>query len=483
MWAGRPRGTNDILPEEAARWRHIESLFRRAFLCAGYGEIRTPVFEHTELFHRSVGADTDIVEKEMYTFTDRGGRSVTLRPEGTAPVVRAYLENGLHGDPQPVKLFYVSSPMFRYDRPQAGRYRQFHQAGAEVFGAADPTADAEVIALAAGFLKGLGLRDLSVRVNSIGCPRCRPAYREALRAYYAPRLEAVCGDCRRRFDVNPLRLLDCKRDRELAEGAPAVLEHLCAECAEHFQAVRDLLHDLGVEHAVDPGIVRGLDYYTRTVFEVVHGGLGAQASICGGGRYDGLVEACGGPPTPAVGFALGMERLLITLEREGVAPPVPRGLDVFVAVAAPTGAAATGAAPAGAQATAQATAQGAAPATAPSGTEAPSGAAAPSGAGAPSEAGAPGDGARVRRAAAVLVARLRAEGLSADMDLAGRSLKAQMRYAGRYPARFVAILGEEELARGTVTLRDMERGTQEELPAEALAERLRRNGAAGAGCG
>lgn len=420
MLTGRPRGTNDILPDEAARWRHVESLYRRTFLCAGYGEIRTPVFEHTELFQRGVGADTDIVEKEMYSFTDRGGRSVTLRPEGTAPVVRAYLEHGLHGQPQPIKLFYVSSPMFRYDRPQAGRYRQFHQAGAEVFGAADPAADAEVIALAAGFFRALGLRGFSVRLNSIGCPGCRPAYRERLRTYYAPHLGAVCDDCRRRFEQNPLRLLDCKRDRALAAGAPSVLEHLCGDCASHFRAVQEYLHDLGVDFVLDPGIVRGLDYYTRTVFEVVHGQLGAQSSLCGGGRYDGLVEACGGPPTPAVGFALGMERLLLTLQQEGVALPVSGGLDVFVAIA-----------------------------------------------------GGAGEADQARRAAAVLVARLRAEGVSADMDLAGRSLKAQMRYAAKYPARFVAIMGEEELARGTVALRDMERGTQEELSLGAVVERVR----------
>ncbi len=421
MLTARPRGTNDILPREAAHWRAVEAAVHLLCRRFAFGEIRTPLFEYTELFQRGVGEDTDIVEKEMYTFYDRANppRSLTLRPEGTAAVVRAYLENRLDAGPQPVKLYYVASPMFRYDRPQAGRYRQFHQAGAEVFGAADPAADAEVIALAHGLFTELGLLGIEVRLNSIGCPGCRPAYRERLREYYRPHLAEACPECRRRFERNPLRLIDCKKDacRLLAAGAPPVIASLCPACAEHFTSVQGYLAVLGVPFAVDPGIVRGLDYYTRTVFEVVHGGLGAQSSLCGGGRYDGLVETLGGPPTPAVGFAVGMERLLLTMEKEGVLPPAGEGLDVFVTCAGEA-----------------------------AGT--------------------------VRRAAFALLARLRAAGLAAEMDLAGRSFKAQMKHAGRLGARFVAIVGEDEVARDVVGLREMAAGTQVEVPAGEVAERV-----------
>ncbi len=414
MLTQRPRGTNDILPGDASRWRAVESVIHRTAARYGYGEVRTPLFEHTELFQRGVGDDTDIVEKEMYTFLDRGRRSLTLRPEGTAAVVRAYLEGGLAAGSQPVKLYYVSSPMFRYDRPQAGRYRQFHQAGVEVFGTAEPSADAEVIALAVDIFAALGLRGLEVRLNSLGCPACRAAYRDRLRDYFRPRLDQACEDCRRRFDRNPLRLLDCKVDRALAAGAPAMTEHLCDDCTRHFRAVQSYLRALGVRCAIDPGIVRGLDYYTRTVFEVVHPGLGAQSSLCGGGRYDGLVEALGGPPTSAVGFAIGMERLLLALEAEGVTLPKPAGPDVFVAAA----------------------------------------------------------GEATRGEAMALTARLRREGLSAETDLCGRSLKAQMKHAGRLGAAFAVVVGEEELARGAVVLRDMARGEQENVEIDRLAERI-----------
>lgn len=423
MHIARPRGTNDILPDEAARWRRVEGLVHRTCLAHGYGEIRTPVFEHTGLFKRGVGADTDIVEKEMYTFQDRSQRSLTLRPEGTAPVVRAYLEGGLKAGPQPVKLYYVNSPMFRYDRPQAGRYRQFHQAGAEVFGTDDPAADAEVIALAVDILAGLGLRGMAVRLNSIGCPGCRPAYRERLRDHLRPRLDALCPDCRRRFEQNPLRLLDCKVDREALAGAPAVTDSLCHECVAHFARVRGYLEALGVDFELDAGIVRGLDYYTRTVFEVTHGGLGAQSSLCGGGRYDGLVEAMGGPPTPAVGFALGVERLLLTLRQEGTGETAVPGPDVFVAAA--------------------------------------------------------GEGDAVRTAALVLAAQLRREGLAAEADLAGRSLKAQMKHAARIGARFAAVVGEDELAWGGVVLRDLTTGDQAEVPLAEVARHVSEAEAAG----
>lgn len=403
-----------MLPREAARWRALESHFHRVAARYGYGEVRTPLIEHVELFQRSVGDDTDIVEKEMYVFEDRAGRRLALRPEGTAGVVRAFLEGGLASAPLPVKLYYVSSAMFRYDRPEAGRYRQFHQAGAEVLGSGDPAADAEVIALAFDLLAGLGLAGLELRLNSIGCPRCRPAYRERLRAHYRTYLDGLCEDCRRRFDGNPLRLLDCKVDRAPAEAAPPLTAFLCDECTRHFRALQHYLDALAVPFVLDARLVRGLDYYTRTVFEVTHGRLGAQSSLCGGGRYDGLVEGLGGPPTPAVGFALGVERLLLALEREGLAPEAPAPPDAFVAAA----------------------------------------------------------GDAVRAEALALAARLRRAGLAVETDLVGRSLKAQLKHAARLGAPVVVVVGEEERARGTVVLRDMERGEQEEVAADDLAERL-----------
>ncbi len=414
MLTRRPRGTNDVLPVEAARWRALESHIHRLAAAYGYGEVRTPLFEHAELFQRSVGQDTDIVEKEMYVFVDRAGRRLALRPEGTAAVVRAFLEGGLSAAPLPVKLYYAGSAMFRYDRPEAGRYRQFHQAGVEVLGSSDPAADAEVVALAVDLLTGLGLGGLEVRLNSIGCPRCRPAYRERLREHYRPYLDRLCEDCRRRFDGNPLRLLDCKVDRGPAEAAPPLTAFLCDECTRHFRALQGYLNALGLTYTLDPRLVRGLDYYTRTVFEVTHPRLGAQSSLCGGGRYDGLVEALGGPPTPAVGFALGMERLLLALEAEGLAPAAPAGPDVFV--------------------------------------------------------GAAGDG--VRAEAMALAARLRRSGLTVETDLSGRSLRAQLKHAARLGAPFAVLVGEEELARGAAVLRHLERGEQEEVPLDRLAERL-----------
>lgn len=411
MLIKRPRGTNDLLPAEAARWRAVESRFHRLARLHGYGEVRTPIFEHAELFQRSVGEETDIVEKEMYVFVDRAGRRLALRPEGTAAVVRAYLEAGLSAAPLPVKLYYVSSPMFRYDRPEAGRYRQFHQAGVEVLGSADPAADAEVVALAAELLRDLGLDGVEVRLNSIGCPACRPAYRERLRAYYRSRLGELCPDCRQRFDANPLRLLDCKVDRGPAEAAPPIAESLCDECTRHFRALQTYLEALGVAWVPDPRLVRGLDYYTRTVFEVTHRGLGAQTSLCGGGRYDGLVAALGGPPTPAVGFAVGLERLLLALAAEGREPAAAAPPAVFVAAA--------------------------------------------------------GEGARA--AALALAARLRRAGLAAEADLCGRSLRAQLKHADRLGASWAVLMGEEELRRGTATVRDLARGEQEEVPLDQVA--------------
>lgn len=407
----RPRGVDDLLPDAAGAWQRLDVVARAVCRRFGFHEIRTPIFEHTDLFLRGVGEDTDIVAKEMYTFVDRAGRSLTLRPEGTAGAVRAYIEGGLQAAPQPVKLFYSSAPMFRYDRPAVGRYRQFHQTGVEVFGAASPAADAEVIALAHTLFAEAGLPRAEVRLNSVGCPTCRPTYRERLLAYYRPHLGNLCADCRVRYERNPLRLLDCKVPScaSLAAGAPAVSEALCAGCAAHFAALRELLSAADVPFATDPGIVRGLDYYTRTVFEVVSGDGGA---LCGGGRYDGLVETLGGPAVAAVGFALGIERLLDALVRARGRAADGDGPDVFVV----------------------GTGDGALP-----------------------------DALRV-------ASGLRAAGLSAEFDLAGRGIRAQMRHADRIDARFVAVLGEEEAARGVVAVREMRTGAQEDVAADGLAQ-------------
>jgi histidyl-tRNA synthetase len=402
----RPRGTEDVLPAEAARWQALEAVCRALARRYGFGELRTPTFEHSEVFHRHLGDATDVVQKETYDFTDRGGRALTLRPEGTAGAVRAFLQAGLHGGPLPCKLYYVTLSAFRYERPQAGRLREHHQFGCEVFGSGEPATDAELIALVADLLTELGVRDFTVRLNSIGDAACRPVYLQALRAYYEPLLPGLCADCQARFQRNPLRLLDCKRDREAVAGAPRSVDHLCADCARHFAALRAHLDDLGIPHVVDHALVRGFDYYTRTVFEFVHGSLGAQNSVLGGGRYDGLVAAMGGPALPAAGFAVGMERLLAVAA--GFGPPPP-GLDVFVVA---------------------------------------------------------GDA----RPALRLCQALRRAGLAADMDPLGRSLRAQMRAADRAGATWVAILGERELAAGQVALRRLrgDDRSQREVPLAAL---------------
>ena len=417
MITARPRGTVDVLPEDAARWRCVEEAFKRICREYNYQEIRTPVFEHTEIFERGVGDTTDIVEKEMYTFRDRGDRSVTLRPEGTAPVIRAYLENNLHAGPQPVKLYYTG-PMFRYDKPQAGRFRQFHQLGAEVLGSADPAVDAELMAMVMDFYGRMGIRDLELQINSVGCPRCRSELRARLQQHFAPVRENLCANCRGRLERNPLRVLDCKVERcdQLAAGAPTTVDCLCPDCQEHFRRVRSYLDRLGIPYLVNGRLVRGLDYYTHTAFEVMARDIGAQSSIGGGGRYNGLVEVCGGTPTPGVGYALGVERIILTMERQGVAFPGPDKPDLFVAAADQS----------------------------------------------------------CREEAVDVLFSLRRAGLSADKDYLGRSLKAQMKYAGKTGCRYVVILGGDELKRGTVAVKDMAEGNQFELPLEGLAEDIKK---------
>ncbi|MDD2422002.1 MAG: histidine--tRNA ligase [Heliobacteriaceae bacterium] len=414
MLTGAPRGTKDILPDQVWHWQRIEAVIRQICREYGYAEIRTPVFEHREVFHRGVGETTDIVQKETYDFHDRGNRELTLRPEGTAPVVRALLEHKLYAGPLPVKMYYVG-PMFRFGRPQMGRQRQFHQFGIEVFGAAGAGADAEVISLAMDFYRRLGLLDLTLLVNSIGCPVCRPAHRQALCDFFGPRATELCEDCRNRLDRNPLRVLDCKQERcqELSRGAPATVDHLCPACAEHFAAVRELLEAAGVAYTVDPGLVRGLDYYTRTAFEIISRDIGAQASVGGGGRYDHLVETLGGPPVPGIGFGLGLERLVLVMENRGLlAVTAEPARDVFVAMA--------------------------------------------------------GDG--TGPVAFGLVQALRARGIVVETDCLARSLKAQMKTADRFQAPVVVIIGEAELARGVVTVRLMQTGEQQEVPLAGALE-------------
>ncbi|MBC8015742.1 MAG: histidine--tRNA ligase [Sporomusaceae bacterium] len=399
-----PRGTKDILPEVSANWQHIEQSVREVCRLYGYKEIRTPIFEHTELFLRGIGETTDIVSKEMYTFTDRGERSLTLRPENTAAVVRAFLEHKLYAEALLTKLFYIG-PMFRYDRPQAGRYRQFHQFGIEALGSKGPAIDAEVIILAVQLLEGLGLSELNLYLNSVGCPECRPVYRIALQEYLREKTQNLCTDCQSRFDRNPMRILDCKNPKcgEESQGAPHIVDCLCDDCNTHFAQLRSLLKSADIQFTLNPRLVRGLDYYTKTAFEIQYAPLGSQSAVCGGGRYDGLVAECGGQSTPSIGFAIGIERILLALEKQGLLPEASNGIDVFVA---------------------------------PIGKE-------------------------VQGIAFKLLCDLRRNGFTADMDFMDRNIKGQMKQANKYPARFVAIIGDDEAAQGKVMLKNMQSGIQE----------------------
>lgn len=411
MAIGRPRGTDDLLPGRAEAWRLVETQARQYAGRAGFGEIRTPLFEFSELFKRGVGEATDVVDKEMYSFRDRKDRELTLRPEGTSPVVRAYLEAGEAGS---VRRYFYLQPNFRYERPQAGRYRQHHQFGAEILGASSPLADAEVILLATEFLKSWGLGDLEVGLNSIGCPNCRPGYREALLAYYASHRAELCPQCQVRYEKNPLRLLDCKEAscQRLTAEAPRSLDHLCSDCQEHLDGLQTELDHLGLSYRLRSDIVRGLDYYTRTVFEIQSPSLGAQATLCGGGRYDGLVETLGGPPTPGVGFGLGLERLLLVLGQTGYPLPGEEIPEVLVVAADPL----------------------------------------------------------------PLARDLRREGFRVEVDLQGKSLKAQLKHAGRRGIPWVIIAGSQEAERGQVSVRRMQTGEQAEYAPEEVAAVLRPGG-------
>ena len=412
-----PKGCKDVLPSQVYLWHRIEETARKTAAAYAFKEIRTPVFEHTELFARGVGDTTDIVNKEMYTFLDKGGRSVTLRPEGTSGVARAFLEHGLAGGVMPFKAYYMISA-FRYERPQAGRLREFHQFGAELYGAAGPEADAEAISFADSFLRALGLEKVALRINSIGCKHCRARYHEALKAYFAPHLGGMCEDCRNRYEKNPMRILDCKVEgcKAVAAGAPRMLDYLCDDCRAHFDRVRSLLTQAGVAHTVDPSIVRGLDYYSRTVFEFVSAAAGAQGTVLGGGRYDTLLEQMDGKAVPAVGFAAGMERLLLVMESEGKLPAPEEGVDCYLA-----------------------------------GMDAPS-----------------------RERAFLLANELRRQGVSCETDLMERSVKAQFKYADKTGARFVAVLGERELLEGAAEVKDMKTSSSERVKLEELANYIQR---------
>lgn len=416
MLTNAPRGTKDILPDTVGDWNYVEGEIRELCRRFGYNEIRTPIFEHTELFQRGIGEGTDVVDKEMYTFTDRGARSITLRPENTASAVRAYLQNKLYAQSNLVKLFYIGS-MFRYDRPQAGRMREFHQFGVEALGEANPAVDAEVILLAMNLLEGLGLKDLELSINSVGCPKCRSKYRTMLQDFFRDKLEDLCEDCRSRFERSPLRILDCKKDSDkpYMADAPKITDCLCEECAGHFAKLKELLTSAGISFTHDPRLVRGLDYYTKTAFEIKYPPLGAQSAVAGGGRYDGLIEEMGGNPTPAVGFATGLERLLLALESQNLLPEKNRSVDAYVVAL----------------------------------------------------------GEAAQAEGFKLLNSLRQQGLSAAMDFAGRSMKAQMKQANKLGAKYSVILGEDEIAEGVVMLRSMEDSSQAKVPMNQVAEKIK----------
>jgi histidyl-tRNA synthetase len=409
-----PRGTRDVLPEESWKWQRVERVFRATADRFGYREIRLPVFEETELFTRSIGDATDIVRKEMYTFTDRKGRSLTLRPEGTAGVVRSFIEHNMGRGSRLTKLYYFC-PMFRYERPQAGRYRQFWQWGLEAIGSMNPAVDSEIIHFSVNLFESLGLAGVEARINSAGCPTCTPSYNELLRDRLAGSLDQFCADCQVRYERNPRRMFDCKNKHclELLKDAPSILESLCDECAEHFASVQDLLSKMSVRFVVDTSMARGLDYYTKTVFEVHYEGLGAQSALCGGGRYDALVEELGGAATPACGVSSGVERLLTALTDTGVMAAGEPGPSVYVASL--------------------------------------------------------GSGAAL--AAATVIAELR-KSVSVETDYQGRSLKAQMKEAGKLGVGHVVIIGEDEVARGVAVVKNMTTGEQDEVAADKVAALL-----------
>jgi len=411
-----PRGTNDVVPIESAKWEYVEAKFREACKLYAYRELRTPMFEHTEVFTRNLGEATDVVSKEMYTFEDRGGRSLTLRPEITAGAIRAFSQHNLAANLPVTKMYYIGR-VFRYERPQAGRYREHTQLGVEAVGATEPAIDAEIISLAVRFYRSIGLESVDLRINSIGCPECRPRFRQALKDFAADKLEKLCPSCVQRYEQNPMRMLDCKvpECKAILADAPTMLDYLGDECAEHFAKVREYLDVIGIGYSIDTKLVRGFDYYTKTVFEFTSGALGAQNAVGGGGRFDNLVEQFGGPKnTGAMGFGLGLERLVLTLDGLGIELPVDTGITAYVATM--------------------------------------------------------GDAAHA--AAVKILSDLRAAGVSADMDYTGRSLKSQMKVADKLGARYAVILGDDEIANGVATVRTMATSEQRSVPLGELAANL-----------
>ena len=406
LLAKRPNGTQDVVPNEVYKWQTVESVVRDTAQQFGFREIRVPTFEETGLFVRSVGDTTDVVQKEMYTVSSTGDKTYTLRPEGTAGVIRAVLENGILNEGLPQKVFYTIS-CYRHEKAQKGRLREFHQFGCELLGAASPAADADAIALAHSVLNRLGLKNIRLNINSIGCPECRAKYREALKAYFEPHRSQLCSTCQERLDKNPLRLLDCKseEDQAIAKDAPVITDYLCEECSAHFEAVKKQLGIMGIDFIINPKIVRGLDYYTRTVFEFISDDIGAQGTVCGGGRYDGLIETLGGKPTPALGFAMGLERILLTMEAQGCEFMEERTCDLYIA--------------------------------------------------------AMGD--KAAEKTVEIVSTMRGEGFFVEYDLVGRGLKAQMKYADKIKAKYVIVLGDSELESGTAKLKNMATGEQTDI--------------------
>ena len=417
MLSKAPRGTRDILPKEVYKWHYVEKKFREICALYGYEEMRTPIFEHTEVFTRSVGDTTDIVQKEMYTFTDKGDRQISLKPEGTAGTIRSFIENKLYADTQPTKLFYIT-PCFRYERPQAGRQRQFHQFGIEALGSDTPSIDAEVISLAVQFFNELGLKDLSVNINSVGCPVCREEYNKTLKAYLDAKSDVLCETCLERKDKNPMRVIDCKNPTCKANitDIPFMIDHLCDDCENHFDKLQEYLREMDIKFVVDKTIVRGLDYYRKTAFEIISNDIGSQSTVCGGGRYDGLVEQLGGPKgISGIGFGLGAERLLLTLENNNIEIENPKATYIYIATI--------------------------------------------------------GDTAKTKSFG--LVKSLRDNHISADIDHLGKSLKAQFKYSDKINAKYTIVIGDDELANDAATLKNMETSEQTTVKLSELVNELK----------
>lgn len=412
-----PKGTKDMLPEQAYKWHYVEEKF--ADICRKYGfkEIRTPMFEHTEVFQRGIGDTTDVVQKEMYTFNDHAGRSITLKPEGTSGAVRAFIEHKQYAEVQPTKYYY-DTDCFRYEKPQSGRLRHFHQFGIEVFGTSNMLADAEVICLANDFLTDLGVKEIELRINSVGCPECRAKYRQALKDFIKPRYDELCGTCKDRYERNPMRILDCKSEicQGIVKDAPRMLDYLCDDCRQAFEELKTNLTSMGIGYTIDPNIVRGLDYYTKTAFEFVTTKIGAQGTVCGGGRYDHLIEELGGPPIPGVGFGLGIERLLLLMDANEAYFPEDQGVEVFIAVM----------------------------------------------------------GERAKAFGLKLCREMRQKGIVAEMDTLARNIKGQFKYADRLNARYTLVIGDNELDKGVVSLKDMAASSQREVAIEDIYKEINR---------